>query len=124
MLYFIFMLVLAFVRIIQHEVLPPISAANSLPTAFWCAQIRCRETHETASKPLISGDYSPQRRRFSGAKPGFPCCQGISAGFALAREARSSPTGGATRAATPRAAAAAAYRARGRTGYGRRRCHR
>src|ERR1700730_4337031 len=107
--------------IMQHEAVPPISAANPLPSAFWRAEFRCQAARRNAVQTVdILGLFAIEAAIFRRQSRVSPCCQGISAGFALAREARS-PTGGATRAATPRAAAAAAYRARGRTGYGRRR---
>src|SRR5207244_3532367 len=76
----------SFMPIVQCEAVPPISAANSLPTAFWCAEFRCPETGETASKWLISHEYSLSKQGFSGAKTGFfPAVREFPAGLALAR---------------------------------------
>src|ERR1700730_12723130 len=91
--------------ITQHKAMPSISAANPLPSAFWQAKFRCRAARRNAIQAVdILGLFS------------------IEAAFL--RDPLHSFTGGATRAAIPRPATAALFRARGRTGYGRRRCHR
>jgi hypothetical protein len=52
----------------QHEAVPPIPLP--IPAdRVWHAEFRCRATRETAPKPFMSNDYSPQKRRFSGANP-------------------------------------------------------
>src|SRR5439155_17812138 len=57
-----------FMPIMQQTVVPPISAVNSPVERVNSAVAR---QAATASKPFISNDYPPQKRRFSGAKPIF-----------------------------------------------------
>src|SRR5437773_5907079 len=57
----------------QHREVPPISAANSLPTPLNSAAGRLGQT---VSKPFISKDYSPPKRQFSAAETRFSLLSG------------------------------------------------
>src|SRR5260370_11952393 len=38
--------------IVQHDAVPPISAANPLPSAFWQAKFRCRAARQNATQAV------------------------------------------------------------------------
>jgi hypothetical protein len=109
----------SFMPIIQHEAGPPISAADRVLACGF----PLRGNSPNGIQTLYIQRLCTTRTAIFGCRNGF---------FPAAREfPRSSLlpgihslTGGAAPAAIRRAAAAAAYRARGRTGYGRRHCRR
>src|SRR6266481_5703935 len=63
--------------IMQHEAVPPISAANPLPSAFWRAEFRCRAARQNAIHAVdMRGLFAIEAAFLRDQNRVSPCSQG------------------------------------------------